>query len=458
MKYQSQNPRTEEVFARFEVHSIAEATSLVTALHAQSSTWSLESVARRVEFCRKAQQLLDQNAEQLAQLASREMGKNLLESRAEVQKCAALCAYVASTLHTALQPRRVDLAGAHATVRYLPLGCILGIMPWNFPYWQAIRFLIPALAAGNICVLKHAPNVQQCAEAIVDLLNEAAGENLVCNLRLSNAGVANLISASTIQAVSLTGSTRAGKAVAEAAGKALKPSLLELGGSDGYLILEHADLDLAIEACTTARVANSGQSCISPKRLIIHHKHYQYVLEQIIAFAKTQNFVSKDIQADRAGQLAPLARADLRDALHQQITSSLAEGARLTVGGTVPSGKGYYYPATVLAEVAPGMPAFDEELFGPVFCLTSAKDEEDAIRLANQSLYGLGAAVFSRDVVRAEQLAAQRLQAGSCFVNAFVRSDPKLPFGGIKQSGYGRELSLEGVRAFTNVKTVYVAT
>lgn len=455
--YQSTDPRTAVSFQDWEHYTKAETDQVLQDLVVSQISWENSTQLAREQFCRKAEKAILAKLDDLAMLASQEMGKNLLESKGEIRKCASLATYCADHLASALKSERITIDGAHAATHYRPLGIILGVMPWNFPYWQAARFALPTIAAGNTCILKHAPNVQGCAEAFVKILNEAAGVTVIFNLRVDNDSVAELIADSRVAGVSLTGSTRAGKAVAKAAGEAIKPSLLELGGSDPYLILADADLDLAEKAVCAGRMLNAGQSCISAKRIIVVREIADEFAARISAFAKTISFVSSNPKEDKEGQLAPMARHDLRENLHDQVKRSVAAGAKLEVGGTLPEGPGYFYPFTVLTKVQPGQPAFDEELFGPVFTLIEARDTEHAIELANTSQYGLGAAVFSQDLAKAEEIAKNRIHAGSCFVNAFVHSDPRLPFGGVKQSGYGRELATAGLRSFTNLKTVFVS-
>jgi succinate-semialdehyde dehydrogenase/glutarate-semialdehyde dehydrogenase len=328
-------------------------------------------------------------------------------------------------------------------------------MPWNFPFWQVFRFAAPALMAGNVGLLKHASNVSGCALAIEDLLL-AAGvpRGAFRALLVPSSQVASLVEAREVVAVTLTGSTPAGRSIASRAGSVLKKTVLELGGSDPYVILEDADLEKAAETCAAARLVNSGQSCIAAKRFVVVEpvrRRFEELLVERISARRTGDPLQEGVD------VGPQARRDLRDALHRQVEASVGRGARALLGCTVPDGPGAFYPPSVLSRVAPGMPAFDEELFGPVAAVVAAKDEEDAIRLANHTVFGLGAAVFTRDLERGERIARHELAAGSCFVNAFVKSDPRLPFGGIRESGYGRELGAFGIREFVNVKTVYVA-
>ncbi|MEO7956167.1 MAG: aldehyde dehydrogenase family protein, partial [Fibrobacteria bacterium] len=338
-------------------------------------------------------------------------------------------------------------------VAFQPLGVILAVMPWNFPFWQVFRFAAPALMAGNACVLKHAANVQGCAEAIQALLIEAGfPTGLFRNLPVTAERTGLILEHCAVAAVTLTGSVAAGRAVAAQAGSLLKKSVLELGGSDAYLILEDADLETAAAICAKSRLINAGQSCIAAKRFLVVdavRSPFEKLFTAAMAAVRTGDPAREDTV------MGPLARRDLRESLHRQVEGSLALGARLLCGGAIPEGPGAFYPPTVLTDVGPGMPAFAEELFGPVAAVIPVRNEAEAIRVANDSRFGLGAAVFTRDAPRGERIAAQELEAGNCFVNALVRSDPALPFGGIKDSGYGRELSRFGIREFVNIKTVY---
>jgi succinate-semialdehyde dehydrogenase/glutarate-semialdehyde dehydrogenase len=327
-------------------------------------------------------------------------------------------------------------------------------MPWNFPFWQVFRFAAPALMAGNVALLKHASNVSGCAIAIQEIFREAGfPEPAFRTLLVASGRVGPIIDSPAVKAVTLTGSTPAGQSVASRAGHALKKTVLELGGSDPYLVLEDADLEAAAEACVTSRLINSGQSCIAAKRFIVVEpvrKRFEELFVEKMRSKKMGDPLEAGID------LGPLARHDLRDTVHKQVEATVRAGARVLLGGTPLEGKGAFYPPTVLADVRKGMAAFDEEVFGPVAAIVPARDEDDAVKLANDSPFGLGAAVFTQDLARGERIAAHALEAGSCFVNTFVRSDPRLPFGGIKESGYGRELSHLGIREFVNAKTVYV--
>jgi succinate-semialdehyde dehydrogenase / glutarate-semialdehyde dehydrogenase len=384
------------------------------------------------------------------------MGKPLRDAVAEVEKCALLCRYYADHAERQLAPQPVSIPGssAQAYVAFEPLGVILAVMPWNYPFWQAFRFLVPALMAGNGGILKHAPNVPGCADAIESVFHEAGVPvDLLRSVRVGHDAVRRIIHHPVIQAVSLTGSGRAGRVVAAEAGSALKKTLLELGGSDPFIVLDDADLDHAVQCGMTSRLMNAGQSCIAAKR---------FFLTPGIADAFEARLLEAMASAawgdpmDPSTRIGPLAREDLRDALHAQVRESIAQGATCLLGGEIPDSAGWFYPPTVLSDVRPGMPAFEEELFGPVAALIRVRDADEAIAWANRSRYGLGASVFTQDRARGEELAHRELEAGLCFVNAVIRSDPRLPFGGVKESGYGRELAEFGIREFVNVKTVWV--
>jgi succinate-semialdehyde dehydrogenase/glutarate-semialdehyde dehydrogenase len=384
-----------------------------------------------------------------------EMGKPIRDGRAEIEKCAWVCDFYADNALGALKPESIKTDARKSYISFKPLGVILAIMPWNYPFWQVFRFAAPALAAGNAAVLKHASNVPGCSLAIEDIF-KAAGfpENLFMNVLVSSKHVDRLIGHPFVRAVTLTGSQSAGRAVAAGAGKLLKKTLLELGGSDPYIILEDADLEKTVESCVASRLLNSGQSCIAAKRFVVVEA-VRKKFEEMLAARMEQKKMGNPLEEDT--EIGPQARSELRDKLHRQVMQSIEKGARCLLGGRKPQGPGAFYPPTVLGDVQKGMPAYDEETFGPVAAIISVKDETEAIKTANDTAYGLGAAVFTRDVDHGEHIAAYELEAGNCFVNAFVKSDPRLPFGGIKQSGYGRELSHYGIKEFVNIKTVYVA-
>ena len=371
-----------------------------------------------------------------------------------LKSCAWVCEYYAANAESFLENETIVTQASKSYVSYQPLGTILAVMPWNFPFWQVFRFAAPTLMAGNTAILKHASNVPGCAVAIEEIFREAGfPENVFRSLLIGSSMVENVIKHKAVKAVSLTGSTPAGKSVAALAGAELKKCVLELGGSDPYLILKDADLDMAAKTCATGRLLNAGQSCIGAKRFIVEETVYAHFLE---LFTHEMNAAHFGDPFDEESTMGPMAREDLRDELHQQVVDSVNKGAEVILGGEIPHRKGAFYPPTILENVKPGMPAYEEELFGPVASVIKVKDEQEAIRVANDTDFGLGAAVFTQNLKKGEHIAEMELEAGACFVNDFVKSDPRLPFGGIKTSGFGRELSVQGIKEFVNVKTVFV--
>jgi len=454
MAIETLNPATGELVERFAEWSREQVEATIAATHRAAAAWRGVPMAERAPLMHGAAAVLRAGKEEYARTMTLEMGKPIREARAEVEKCAWACDYYADTAagHLAAEPAESD--GSRAYVRFDPLGVVLAVMPWNFPFWQVFRFAAPALMAGNGGLLKHASNVPRCALAIEQVFREAGfPADLFRTLMIGSGPVAQVISDPRVAAVTLTGSEPAGRQVAATAGKALKKSVLELGGSDPFVVLADADLERCCAVATTARTLNAGQSCIAAKRFIVVRERLGKFLEQFQA--KMAALVVGD-PLDEATQIGPLARVDLRDEIHDQVTRSIAAGARLVIGGKVPEGPGAYYPPTILADVVPGQPAYDEELFGPVASVIAADDADDAIRIANDTPFGLGSSLWTADTARGEVLAG-RIDAGSVFINGMVKSDPRLPFGGIKASGYGRELARFGIREFVNVKTVWVA-
>ena len=452
---ESINPATGERIATYDEMTPAEIEAVLEQARVATARWRQTPLADRAAVLQRAAAELRRRAPELARRMALEMGKPVDQGESETEKCASVYAYYAEHGAAFLTAESIATGAARSYVSYQPLGIVLGVMPWNFPLWQVFRFAAPTLVAGNGALLKHASNVTGSAIAIEEVFRAAgAPPGVFTTLRVPAAGVGALIDDPRVAAVTLTGSTRAGRAIAARAGAALKKSVLELGGSDPYVILEDADLPSAVEACVSSRLINSGQSCIAAKRFIVTAPHAAEFARLFV-----EAMAAKRMGDPLAGpvDVGPQARRDLRDELHEQVARSVAAGAELRLGGLVPDDPGAFYPPTVLTGVRKGMPAFDEELFGPVAAIVTAADEDEAIRMANDSVFGLGAAVFTRNAARGERIAAERLEAGSCFVNAFVRSDPRLPFGGIKESGYGRELGLWGIREFVNVKTVYVS-
>lgn len=454
MNHTAINPSTGQTIATYPEMSSKELRAAIASAHKAFLAWRTVPVAARTEPLRQAARLLRERAEEYAVLMAQEMGKPLAQGRSEVEKCAWACEYYAEHAEAFLRPELAATDALRSYVAYRPLGVVFAIMPWNFPFWQVLRFAAPTLAGGNAALLKHAPSVPGCALAIEQLLRDAGfPDGLFQSLLIPVTQAKAVIRHKHVAAVTLTGSTAAGRAVAKEAGARLKKCVLELGGSDPYLVLEDADLDEAVEACAASRLINSGQSCIAAKRFVVvdglRMEFERRLLERM------RRVRSAD-PMDPAADIGPLARGELRDRLHDQVQRSVAAGARLLLGGTVPPGPGFFYPATILTDVGKGMPAYSEELFGPVASIITVRNTRAAIKVANDTAYGLGAAVFTADVARGERIAADDLDAGSCFVNAFVRSDPRLPFGGIKESGIGRELGRHGMLEFQNAKTVYV--
>ncbi|PYM52993.1 MAG: succinate-semialdehyde dehydrogenase, partial [Candidatus Rokuibacteriota bacterium] len=443
MSIQSINPATGEILESFKETSGQELDRILTGAHAAFLQWREVPFARRAQRMREAAQTLRTRRAEYARTMTLEMGKPIVQGEAEVDKCAWVCEYYADHAEAFLaeQPRETEASRSY--VRFDPLGPVLAVMPWNFPFWQVFRFAAPALMAGNAGVLKHASNVPRCALAIEEVFREAGfPRGLFSTVLVGSSAVAALIANPRIVAVTLTGGDRAGSKVAEQAGRELKKTVLELGGSDPFIVLADADLAAAARTAAEARLINSGQSCIAAKRFIVVEPVADQFLDRFLDELRSRRMGDPLV---RGTQVGPQARLDLRDSLHEQVAESVKRGAQLLLGGEVPAGKGAFYPPTLLAAVDKGMPAFDEETFGPVAAVIRAKDAADAVRLANDSAFGLGASLWTQDRARAERMAAQ-IEAGSVFVNGVVKSDPRLPFGGIKRSGYGRELSEYGIR------------
>ncbi len=454
MSLQSVNPATGTLLETFEETPAAELDRILARADAASREWRELRVAARAERLRAAGRILRERKDAYARTMALEMGKPLAQGVAEAEKCAWVCDYYADEAAAMLadEPRRTDAARSY--VRFEALGPVLAIMPWNFPFWQVFRFAAPALAAGNAGILKHAPNVSRCALEIEQVFRDAGlPDGLFRSVFLSNEATAGVIADARVRAVTLTGSDRAGSQVAERAGRHLKKTVLELGGSDPFIVLEDADLARAATIAADARLQNSGQSCIAAKRFIVADRVAGEFTERLEAEMASRRLGDP---LDPATAVGPQARLDLRANLHRQVEESVRRGAQLVLGGRLPDEPGAFYPPTILTAVQPGTPAFDEETFGPVAAVVVARDDADAVRIANASVYGLGASVWTADAARGERI-ARELETGSVFVNGMVKSDPRLPFGGVKRSGYGRELSEYGLREFVNIKTVWVA-
>lgn len=448
------NPANGEVLKKYEEMTPAQVEQEISSANSVFLEWRKTSFSHRADLMKKAVSVLHSRSEEYAVLMAQEMGKPVKDGRGEVEKCAWVCEYYAKNAEKILSRENIETEASASFVSFQPIGLVLAVMPWNFPFWQVFRFAAPALMAGNGGILKHASNVPGSALAIESVFQEAGfPAHIFKTLLIGSRQVDAVIENSLVKAVTLTGSTPAGKAVAKKAGEMLKKTVLELGGSDPYVILADANLEEAVFACVTSRLINAGQSCIAAKRFIVEESIKDRFEKLFVEQMKTRKMGDP---LDEETTIGPQARHDLRDELHEQVTASIAKGAVCLLGGEVPGDKGAFYPPTVLIDVKKGQPAYDEELFGPVASIISVKDEAEAVEVANDSIFGLGAAVFTGDKDRGERIAETELQAGCCFVNSFVKSDPRLPFGGIKESGYGRELASYGIKEFVNIKTVYV--
>jgi succinate-semialdehyde dehydrogenase/glutarate-semialdehyde dehydrogenase len=447
------NPATGKTLERFQYMTPGEIDAHLDAAVSADRLWRGESLKDRGRLLRAVAAELRARRRPLAETAVREMGKPIAQATAEVEKCAWCCDYFAEHAGALLADRPVESNATRSAVAFRPLGVIFAIMPWNFPYWQVFRAAVPALMAGNAVALKHADSTTQCALQIERTFAEAgAPPGLFSTLLVENEIADERISDARIAAVTLTGSERAGVAVASAAGTALKKCVLELGGSDPFIVLGDADVDLAVEFAVKARFQNNGQSCIAAKRFIVEDRLYDHFVS---AFAESAAAQRVGDPMDPQTQLGPCAREDLRDALERQVTGTVAGGARIVTGGKSIEREGFFFEPTIVADVAEGMPMFDEETFGPAAAVTRARDEAHAIELANDSTFGLGANIWTRDLDHATRIAAE-IESGLVFINGMVASDPRLPFGGVKRSGYGRELSEFGIHEFVNIQTVWI--
>ena len=451
---ESINPFSGQTIQTYPEYSSDEVSTIINQVDAAFQQWKLTGLEFRSVLMKSLHNQLIDHKIHLASIMTAEMGKVQHEAMKEIEKCAFVCSYYATYAGSFLKNEPVATEASEAFITYQPIGTVLAVMPWNFPFWQVFRFLAPALMAGNTAVLKHASNVSGCALAIQKMVR-AAGfpDNVFRTLLIGSSSVKEVIENPHIKAVTITGSTPAGKSVAASAASVLKKTVLELGGSDPYLILEDADVVTAAQLCVTSRLLNAGQSCISAKRFIVADAIYE---EFKAEFVRLMSEATYGDPLDAQTTIGPLALVELRDDLHQQVEESRLMGASVLLGGFVPEGKAAFYPPTVLENVVAGMPAYHEELFGPVAVLYRFTTEDEAISIANATVFGLGASVFTSDVAKGKILAEKGLEAGCVFVNDFVKSDPRLPFGGIKESGYGRELSVVGIREFVNIKTVVV--
>lgn len=453
MDFKSVNPASGEVTDVCAAMSDAGLEDALAGAAQAAPAWCACDIDERCALMGRAAQVLHDNEEDFARLITVEMGKPVAEARAEVGKSALCCEYYAEHGPEFLGDELIGSDAGRSLVAFQPLGTVLAVMPWNFPFWQVFRFAAPALVAGNTGLLKHASNVPQCALAIESVFSDAGFPKFVFqSLMLPSSRVAAVIGDPRVHAVTLTGSEAAGRQVAAEAGAHIKKSVLELGGSDPFIVLGDADLDLAVEGAVTSRFLNTGQSCIAAKRFIV----VDSIAEDFVRrFRTAVEALTMGDPLDEHNRLGPMARHDLRDELHRQVVQSIAKGAAAVTGCNPEAGDGAFYQPSILDRVAPGMPAYEEELFGPVAAIMRVKDEAEAVRVANDSAYGLGGSVWTQDSARGEKV-ARRLECGCAFVNGLVKSDPRLPFGGIKHSGYGRELSKLGIREFVNAKTVWI--
>lgn len=453
MSIQSINPATEELLKTFEPYNAAQIEQALHDAHEAFKRWRQVSFAERGDLFHRLARYLREHKDELGRLATLEMGKPIVESEAEVEKCAWNCDYYADNAERFLADQPVETNATQSYVEFQPLGVVLALMPWNFPYWQVFRFAAPALMAGNAAVLKHASNVSMCALKIEQVFQECGfPQGLFRTVLVPGAETGRLIADRRIAAVTLTGSDAAGVAVASASGHVLKKNVLELGGSDAFIVLEDADLDGAAQMAVKTRFQNTGQSCIAAKRFIVVESVAETFEQKFVEAAK-QLKMGDPLQ--RETQIGPMARSDLRDALEQQVDTSVSMGARVLLGGKPADRKGYYYEPTIVTQVTAEMPMFREETFGPAAAVIYARDAEHAVELANESDFGLGGNLWTQDIERGRRL-ARDIESGGVFINAMTASDPRLPFGGVKRSGYGRELSSFGIREFVNIQTVWI--
>tara|TARA_Y100000768_G_scaffold389007_1_gene390122 strand:- start:4172 stop:5533 length:1362 start_codon:yes stop_codon:yes gene_type:complete len=446
------NPTSNKVIQEYKEYSLDEINESINLLDSKFYEWKKVNWNERKRLFSKLADLLEEQKNNLAELMMKEMGKPLAEGVSEIEKCAWVCHYYIENAEKILAPDIVETDYERSEIHFEPLGTILAVMPWNYPFWQVFRFAVPTLMAGNVALLKHSSNVSGCALEIEKLFLKAGFEpNTFKTILVKSDKLEKILSHEKIKAVTLTGSTEAGRSVAALAGKYLKKSVLELGGSDPYIILKDADLDEAAKLCAKSRLLNGGQSCISAKRFIVESEVHDQFVEKLI-----EQFKSKKVgdPSEEGTDIGPLAREDLREELNNQVEKTLSAGAKCVFQGEVPEETGAFYPLTILTHIQKSMPAYSEELFGPVASVIKVSSLEEAVKVANDSSFGLGAAIFSKNKNSAFDIAAKQIDSGAVFVNDFVKSDPRLPFGGVKDSGFGRELSEFGIKEFVNIKTV----
>jgi succinate-semialdehyde dehydrogenase/glutarate-semialdehyde dehydrogenase len=453
MNMKTINPANGKIIKQYQEMTSAEVEGIIDSCQKAFYEWREYTFVCRASLMKKLADVLRKNNDIYATLITTEMGKPITQSRAEIEKCALVCEYYADNAEKFLSNRIIPTDNNKSYVRFDPIGIVFAVMPWNFPFWQVFRFAVPSLMAGNVALLKHASNVSGCALAIEEAFKESGFPlNSFRTLLIDKKQTADVIANQNIKAVTFTGSVDAGREVARQSGLYVKKTLLELGGSDPYIVLKDADIDKAAQICIKSRMINNGQSCIAAKRFIVEESVKNLFIEKLLIYIADYKVADPLLEETKLG---PMASIRHRDNLIKQVSESIAKGAKCIWGGVIANQEDAYYPATILTHVSHGMPAYHDELFGPVAAVISAIDEDDAIRIANDSVFGLGCAIFSKDIKKAELLAS-RVEAGNVSINDFVRSDPQLPFGGVKQSGYGRELSCFGIYEFINVKTVVV--
>ena len=449
------NPATEETIDTYKTMSDEEMRAAIELCHGAFNEWKLVSLEERAKVIKAIGQVLRDNKEEFAQLMTEEVGKLIGDSRDEIELCAAICDFTAETGPKELADEERDIPDGTGVITYAPVGVIYGIQPWNFPCYQAVRYAVANLMAGNGVMLKHAENCTGSGLFLRDVMKKAGlPEHLFTVLLIDHDQSDKVIAHNLVRGVTLTGSDGAGRIVAEQAAKHLKKTVLELGSNDAYIVLDDADLDLAVETCAAGRIYNNGQTCVAAKRFIVTEKSYDAFVERFTEQMKT---MAMGEPTDESTKLGPMSKTSLRDDLAKQVEDSVAKGARVLCGGEVPAGKGAYYPSTVLVDVKPGQPAYDDELFGPVASVIKAKDDEDAMRIANDSRYGLGGGIFSKDETRARELASKHFDTGMVCINKYNVAIPNMPFGGVKDSGYGREHGGFGMKEFVNAKSLYMA-
>lgn len=454
MAIQSINPADQKVLQDFDYHTNEQLENILAKAHHTFQSWCRTTFAERSKCLIRCAEILEENAPHYAEIITREMGKPIEQAIAEVKKCATCCRYYADKAPEFLKDEIIETEASKSFISYEPLGVILAIMPWNFPFWQVFRFVAPALMAGNTGILKHASNVPQCALAIEEIIRLAGfPEGAFTSVLVQTEKIEKLLDDDRIKAATLTGSEGAGSKVAEAAGRAIKKVVLELGGSDPFIVLEDADLDKAVETAVNSRLVNTGQSCIAAKRFILLEPIAQAFLRKMKVIMQTKK-TGNPLQTGL--DYGPLARKDLAESLQKQVDASVQQGAKIYLeGGHQDTNSAYFHPM-ILTDIKPGMPAYDEELFGPVASIFVVKDEQEAIRVANDHRYGLGSTIFTQDTAKGERLARQ-IESGQVYINAMVQSSPAMPFGGVKKSGFGRELSYIGIREFVNQKSIWIS-